>query len=464
MAAPALGKKGSTTFRIAGYNILAQCLAKSSYFTFAEKATLKWANRSKALGKQLVGLGDILCLSEVDNVPHWRAALEPEFTMLHQLRGSKQYGNVIAFRTSRFRLVDAASCNFDDIASVADASDLHRRSCVAVFAALQPLPLDMTVSGVDPELLPLVIVASTHLFWDPSLPPVRAAQAGMLQLCLSDFTSRAYAQIGRTDIFGPVIIAGDLNSLPGSVAHNMLTRLPLPSLWALSGEASPPLWSSGWDLTRVISDTSGSSGFPPFLASSLEAVPKDALLVISKCRHAWLQEVASRLPGWLEHATDSNKALITAAFGGEDAAARTTTSTLLSVSSDVSACASGTGGVMPMLKPLSMPFRASVDQVILRSAYSWKQFAGLHASYEEDCAAEPFVTTATESFRGAIDYVLVSRPPVHVRGEQSCPHVSWDVVSVGDLPCPRTDVVPMPNPSCPSDHFPVSADILLEWW
>lgn len=165
--AASTASRKSASMRVASYNVLAQCLAKSSYFTFAEKATLKWANRSKALAALVPSLGDVICLSEVDYVPHWRATLEPEYVLLHHMRGSKQYGQAIAYRRAQFRLIDTAACNFDDVADATSGpgADLHRRSCVAVFAALQPIPPVGSDATSVAQTPPLVIIASTHLFF-----------------------------------------------------------------------------------------------------------------------------------------------------------------------------------------------------------------------------------------------------------------------------------------------------------
>ena len=437
----ALARHSTLTVRVAAYNVLAQCLAKSSYFTFASKPVLKWANRSKALASLVPGLGDIICLSEVDYVPHWRETLEPEFVLLHQLRGTKQYGNAIAFRRTHFRLVDAAACNFDDVAEVAGASaELFKRSCVAVFAALQPLPPPAAAF----PLPPLLIVVSTHLFWDPSLPAVRAAQAGMLQLCLADFTSRARALPGCGGV-GPLIVAGDLNSLPGSVAHRMLTQLPI--IAPVAGTKAPDAWSSGWDLLGM--DGEGASGFPV-------RPPAPDRALCSFARAAWLSEVAIRLPEWLKHAADEAAVPLSPTKTAED----------------------------------------SLDGVFLRSAFAWHKSHGIPPeSYASECAAEPSLTTATDTFRGTLDYVLVSRPAcawgtargtysggspptesaayeaaragagsdpgLSVVGEMATRTPSWYISAVGSLP--GLDAPPMPNSDCPSDHFPVTADVSMEF-
>lgn len=431
-------RRSTLTVRVAAYNVLAQCLAKSSYFTFASKSVLKWANRSKALASLVPGLGDIICLSEVDYVPHWRETLEPEFVLLHQLRGTKQYGNAIAFRRTGFRLVDAAACNFDDVAEVAGAStELFKRSCVAVFAALQPLPL----YDADDPLPPLLIVVSTHLFWDPSLPAVRAAQAGMLQLCLADFTSRARVLPGCGGM-GPLIVAGDLNSLPGSVAHRMLTQLPIITPVAKNA------WSSGWDLLGMGGD--GASGF-----SVRPPAPDRA--PCSSARAAWLSEVAVRLPMWLKHAADEASVPPSPTTTAKD----------------------------------------PPEGVFLRSAFAWHKSHGIPPeSYAAECAAEPSLTTATDTFRGTLDYVLVSRPAcawgaasdtssggspptasvfaneaardgagsgagLSVVGETATRTSSWYISAVG--PLPGSEAPPMPNSECPSDHFPVTADVSMEF-
>lgn len=447
-----IATRQNAILRIASYNVLAQCLAKSSYFTYAEKATLKWANRSKALAAVVPGLGDVICLSEVDYVPHWRTALEPEFVLLHQMRGAKQYGQAIAYRRNKFRLVDAATCNFDDIADAAggEVADLHRRACVAMFAALQLVPPSSPQSAAAAELAappgPLVIVASTHLFWDPVLPPVRAAQAGMLQHCLADFVNRALARTGPRGAGPVVVIAGDLNSLPGSVAHRVLTQHPLPQPWGeAAGPQSPPPWSSGWD--RLLhAGGEGATGFPPDARPPVEAVAPAA-------REAWLAEVSRALPSWLAHVdADAGRPPSPPAGSGADCGA------------GAAVPAPVTPSAAEALSASSPPPLAAGDRVrVLRSAYAWHQAgdALASASYAAACAAEPPLTTATDSFRGTLDYVLVSPPPPTAAAP--APSCTWRVSAVRALPGPDDAVPPMPNSACPSDHFPVSADLDLVW-
>ena len=67
-----------------------------------------------------------------------------------------------------------------------------------------------------------VLVASTHLFWDPAHADVKLAQTNRLLAEAGKFLAdNALTGVvaGDTDEDVPVVIAGDFNSVPGSEVH-----------------------------------------------------------------------------------------------------------------------------------------------------------------------------------------------------------------------------------------------------
>jgi mRNA deadenylase 3'-5' endonuclease subunit Ccr4 len=75
-------------------------------------------------------------------------------------------------------------------------------------------------------------VASTHLHWNPTLEIVKGAQALALLQCATEFSN----SFGPS---GPLIIAGDFNALPHSLAHSIMAK-------GINSPSSAPMVSD-WD-------------------------------------------------------------------------------------------------------------------------------------------------------------------------------------------------------------------------
>jgi len=86
----------------------------------------------------------------------------------------------------------------------AEAEERLRRDCVGVLAVLT----DLKVEGSPP-----VVVASTHIFWDPELRDVKLKQAQYLQQQIQAFAPPRAA----------VVVGGDFNSVPGSEVFQFMT-------------------------------------------------------------------------------------------------------------------------------------------------------------------------------------------------------------------------------------------------
>ncbi|MQL70802.1 hypothetical protein Taro_003103 [Colocasia esculenta] len=125
-----------------------------------------------------------------------------------------------------------------------DPNDPHvrlKRDCVGIMAAFR----------LNNPTHHLVIVANTHIYWDPEWADVKLAQAEYLLSRLSQFKKTVASKFGCT---ASVIVAGDFNSTPGDMVYQFLvtgtapTRLlpdtgppiPLCSLYASAGGEEPP--------------------------------------------------------------------------------------------------------------------------------------------------------------------------------------------------------------------------------
>ena len=147
-----------------------------------------------------------------------------------QMTKSKKDGCGLFFKRDKFELLARRDIEYNDIAvdrpvgyvppqgtteptgAPVDADgELNKyvRDCVGVLALLR------SKTATDRY----VMVASTHLFWDPKYADVKLAQARRL--------------LGEVELFlesnspvssVPVIVAGDYNSTPGSEVHSTMLR------------------------------------------------------------------------------------------------------------------------------------------------------------------------------------------------------------------------------------------------
>ena len=204
---------GQFQFSLLCYNILAPSLLASHRYLYRDCATraLDWAGwRWAGLRRELARLGwpDLLCLQELqldtvaDEVVAWLQSRG--YTVVTKRRtGDKKDGCAIAFNKSRF-LLDEAS----DIEYRIERLSLLDRDNVGQVLRLLP----RTESEPGPPLL----VATTHLLYNPRRPDIRLCQAALL---LAELDRAAYQPGGPAC---PVILCGDLNSSRGSPALQLL--------------------------------------------------------------------------------------------------------------------------------------------------------------------------------------------------------------------------------------------------
>lgn len=265
--------------RIAAYNVLAQNLAKSSYFAYCKGDTLKLKARFPRLCKQIEALdADVLCLSEVDNVVlYYEFLTSKRYGCIFQRRKGRQYGNLIAWRKDKYEYVGGAACDMNDLALAIDAHGSASSTATPAWATAFP-PYAAAVSAceappVGAEVAPAtpldavdaradfarncvgvmaalrsvsasgsstcgIVVGCTHLFFAPHAHHIRTAQSAMFQLCLREF----YQDL-RLKQAWPIFAAGDFNTMPHTEPYALwrsTTWTDLTSSAALPGVALVP--------------------------------------------------------------------------------------------------------------------------------------------------------------------------------------------------------------------------------
>ncbi|XP_061989037.1 carbon catabolite repressor protein 4 homolog 4 [Rosa rugosa] len=282
-----LTKPDGIRFSLVSYNILAQAYVKSSLFPHSPSSCLKWKARSQAILSVLKNLGvDFLCLQEVDEYEsfykgnmessgysstyiqrsgqkrdgcgifykHNMAELVLEDIIdYNDLVNSTQEGNVLdddkQYDKDAIASKDPGSKNGSKSKSTQDRGDPNdprvrlKRDCVGLIAAFKLKNPSQNV----------VIVANTHIYWDPEWADVKLAQAKYLLSRLARFKKLVSDKFECTP---SLIVAGDFNSTPGNKVYQYL----------ISGNSSSaPTLDVVEDLPIPLCSVYGSTrGEPPF--------------------------------------------------------------------------------------------------------------------------------------------------------------------------------------------------------
>ncbi|KAG6687568.1 hypothetical protein I3842_11G078400 [Carya illinoinensis] len=234
-------------FRLVSYNILAQVYVKSSLFPHSPSPCLRWKARSHSILSVLKNFGaDFLCLQEVDEYDSfYKGQMESlGYSSIYvQRSGQKRDGCGIFYKPDSAELVLEENIEYNDLVNSVqyghddvltkgnrgaepkngsalkkaadergdpnDPSVRLKRDCVGIMAAFKLK---------DPPHH-VVVVANTHLYWDPEWADVKLAQAKYLLSRLAQFKELVS---NRLECIPSVIVAGDFNSTPGDKVYQYL--------------------------------------------------------------------------------------------------------------------------------------------------------------------------------------------------------------------------------------------------
>lgn len=167
------------TLKLLSYNMLAQCLAKSSMFPKAGKLT-SWKIRNQFLALELLTRdADVICLQEVDvdYIDDWVTFFERflnchcEFTKY----GAKRHGILIAYSLNKFvkEKVHNTIIDFDqELVDVEDeviynGAKLTRTTNIAMTMTIHYNPDFLESIGQTEDNNKGIIIGTAHLFWHP---------------------------------------------------------------------------------------------------------------------------------------------------------------------------------------------------------------------------------------------------------------------------------------------------------
>ncbi|CAB3258843.1 unnamed protein product [Arctia plantaginis] len=200
-------------FKVLSYNVLAQYLLECHPYLYTDcvPRDLKWNIRASRLYDEITSYApDILCFQEVQasHLQSFYSKFEEigYLSIFKQKTGHRQDGCAIYFKRSLFEMKDYVSVEFYQ-----PELPILNRDNIGIMVKL--VPRDFPESTV--------VVATTHLLYNPKRTDVRLAQ---MQVFLAEIDRFAYYDNGRESGHHPIILTGDFNSTPDSVVINLLDR------------------------------------------------------------------------------------------------------------------------------------------------------------------------------------------------------------------------------------------------
>ncbi|XP_050702569.1 protein angel homolog 2-like isoform X2 [Eriocheir sinensis] len=400
---------GAVPLTVLSYNVLAQSLLRGNagLYRGCDEAHLTWEYRWALLQHEVESLDpDVLLLQEVE-AAHYHSHFLPwlaarGYRGLYKKRtGDKADGCAIFYRREAWRLAEHRSVEYLQ----PHAPAVLDRDNVGLIARLEP-------RGAGGAGGAGVVVATTHLLYNPRRHDVKLAQAALMMAELDRLCYQR--QEAGQPVYLPMVLAGDLNAEPHSAVISFLRdgRLHYEDLAART-------------LVRH-----GGGGHSARLGPAL--LPA-ALGITAACQHAALAQGR-----WLESQSGP-------LFSPADKRRLEEALIHLHHSDRPDAPRPATAAVDPLLCPgwLTHGF-------MLNSVYRGRR---------QGREGAPEVTTFQERWC-CVDYMLYSRR----RGPDGMPvEGRLKLLARMALPSARQarDYGPMPCDVCPSDHFPLAAKFML---
>ncbi|KAI3868505.1 hypothetical protein MKX03_035678 [Papaver bracteatum] len=218
-------------FSVLSYNVLADVYTMTDKFYYCPSTALNWEYRRQSLLREIVRYeADIICLQEVQS-DHFEDFFKPELQRFgyssvykRKTKGLFTYkreytydGCATFFRFDKFRQVEKYELEFNTIAQeLAESLDEDQRhSMMKDNVALITILETIETEPLCDASIHRICVANVHVSANPQFTDVKLWQVGTLIEGLERIVAHSYV---------PVLICGDLNSLPRSAAHNLLVN------------------------------------------------------------------------------------------------------------------------------------------------------------------------------------------------------------------------------------------------
>ncbi|XP_030370608.1 protein angel [Scaptodrosophila lebanonensis] len=234
MQKSAPNKKNS--FKLVSYNILAQDLLLEHMYLYVEiqQKCLIWRRRMQNIQRELTKLDpDIVCLQEMqyDHLPklvHHISELNGKRLeyVYKKKTGSRTDGCAIIYDACKFQLLEHRGLEM-----FTENVPLLNRENVALLAKFRLKQPERLTENMDKE----IVVATTHLLYNPKREDVRCAQVQKLMRELLNF-----ARDANDGMITPVVLTGDFNSTINSEPIALLTDKKADDTTSFNFEALDP--------------------------------------------------------------------------------------------------------------------------------------------------------------------------------------------------------------------------------
>ncbi|QPG76543.1 hypothetical protein FOA43_003932 [Brettanomyces nanus] len=230
-----LSAKETSKFTLMSYNTLCQHYATQKMYRYTPSWALAWEYRRKKLTEEISNYkAQVICLQEVETKTYedyWSPLMEKRgyrgvfhckgrAKTMSEKNAKKVDGCATFFKTDIFQLVDKKLIDYSGVVMTQDkfkkTEDLFNR-----FANKDNVALVLVLQHVSTGSK--VIVANTHLHWDPEYNDVKTMQVAVLLDELQGMV-RKYSP-SREDINKlPMVICGDFNSQRDSAVYQLISQ------------------------------------------------------------------------------------------------------------------------------------------------------------------------------------------------------------------------------------------------
>ncbi|XP_074113926.1 CCR4-NOT transcription complex subunit 6-like, partial [Cotesia typhae] len=254
--APLEESRPSCVFTVMTYNVLNSSYAIQKMYGYCPREYLDWEVRGQNVMSEVCQYdNDIICLQEVEMEQYSEFFLPNlesigyEGIFAHKSRALTMSepkkrlvdGCAIFWENDKFSFVSSKLVEYrvSALESRADSSDMLNRvwsrDNIGLLAVLKTTAAAWTHGPpVHPNHFEqLVVVANTHLHWDPKYPDIKTTQSLMLTkeiVSLVESVRKSFSWPGRTLQFSniKVLLCGDFNSLMDSGVFQFLSTGKLP--------------------------------------------------------------------------------------------------------------------------------------------------------------------------------------------------------------------------------------------
>ncbi|KHJ86671.1 hypothetical protein OESDEN_13570, partial [Oesophagostomum dentatum] len=236
------GEEMIATFTVLCYNVLCDKYATVNQYSYCPSWALNWEYRKMSIMKEIRNYeADIITLQEVET-EQFRLLFQPELKALGYTgifspksraktmnEEDRKYvdGCAIFWKSEKFEMEREHLIEFTQVVVKKASTSEHMlnrvmpRDNIALCAVLRIKEnvynnRRMTMAATDNVVGSPLVVCTAHIHWDPELCDVKLVQTMMLAHELFRLLEEVAEQFRITPQQTPVLICGDLNSLPDS--------------------------------------------------------------------------------------------------------------------------------------------------------------------------------------------------------------------------------------------------------